>query len=680
VGVDGVIDTSLVETPDSEEILAEMETVIQSNDEADRPKVKTIMDLVEKLFPFLKEEKKNEEEQVALNLKTIDACNARSTQRQQNVKSSVESQVTVRRGTHKSCREVEKEKEENKNGRCGELDTFLAATEQPGEKPTGRDAIVKFVEGMSGHWCPKGPEVEKLDEACKAAEKEHADHKAECDLKQRTFETGFCGWKTSLTDECYNLNSCYASAVETYTDHKAIAETLVKQWKMEWQSLKKIRCYVDVWMNNEDSKTVDAAQYEKCRTENPDTSVMDIDFGKVPQKETCDLKPVSIYPGHEEFPAKEYSFTKYASEPLTCATEDAVTIPPPVHTTPAPTTTTAAPTTTTAPPTTTTAAPTTTTAAPTTTTAAPTTTTAAPTTTTTTTQVIMLIREERGENINGQTEIVSATGKGFVIGNSYEVLSVEVLRNDLAHVSEYVKSIKLAGVEVGSCHPDGGDYDCTFFDCRKTRTFTAQSTNPSFEITVHGHSRDCDCDTNTWECSKEKTVAGRTPMRIVSRIIVSDATTTTTTQVTWPQTIMLAQVYGWDGYTNGGTQTVTAKGSGFVIGNSYKVDSVEVLRNDLGHASEYVTSIKLAGVEVGACHPDGGDYDCTFFNCRKSHTFTAQSANPNFEVSVKGHSRDCDCDTNTWECSKEKTVAGRTPMNIVARVTVSEVRQAPGYR
>ena len=41
------------------------------------------------------------------------------------------------------------------------------------------------------------------------------------------------------------------------------------------------------------------------------------------------------------------------------------------------------------------------------------------------------------------------------------------------------------------------------------------------------------------------------------------------------------------------------------------------------------------------------------------------------------HSRDCDCDTSTWECSRENTVAGRTPVEAVARFTLTPVTPSP---
>jgi hypothetical protein len=417
-------------TRQAQDLLAEVEEMVKSNDPASREKIQQIMDIVEKLFPDLEFERDQEKEQVGINLAAIGACNADSTKRQQTIKSTTETHVGSDRGTHTSCREEEKNKEEHKNGRCGELDTFLNVTNTPAEKPSGRDAEVEWVEDMSSYWCPQGPKATELDEACKKAEREHAEHKASCDHKQYTFESDFCTWRSELTSACSNVQTCYSGAVKAYNDHKKIAEDLIEKWKTEWASLKKIRCYVDVWMKDEHAKM--ESQYETCKALEPDTTVMEIDFGKVPAKMTCDLTPVQVYPGTTKFPQVEYSaFSRYAAEPLSCLKEEEVTAAPTTEaptteaptteaptteapTTEAPTTeapTTEAPTTeapTTKAPTTTTEAPTTkapttttkartttteaypgTTLPPTTTTEAPTTTTAAPTTTTTTTKMLI---------------------------------------------------------------------------------------------------------------------------------------------------------------------------------------------------------------------------------------------------------------------------------------------------
>lgn len=80
-------------------------------------------------------------------------------------------------------------------------------------------------------------------------------------------------------------------------------------------------------------------------------------------------------------------------------------------------------------------------------------------------------------------------------------------------------------------------------------------------------------------------------------------------------------------------------------------------------------------LELGECNPDGGDNDCTFFDCSTQfdteQTFTAASSSLTLEIDLIGHSRDCDCNVSTWECAREDTVPGYAPMNAVARFTLT---------
>ena len=103
----------------------------------------------------------------------------------------------------------------------------------------------------------------------------------------------------------------------------------------------------------------------------------------------------------------------------------------------------------------------------------------------------------------------------------------------------------------------------------------------------------------------------------------------------------------------------------------------EVLRNDLEQSEEHVRSITLDGRELFAngCNPDGDDFDCTFFECPllKGFAITSTTGTIAVKMDFRGHSRDCDCDLSTWVCRKEDTVKGLTPMEAVARFTLTPV-------
>lgn len=122
-----------------------------------------------------------------------------------------------------------------------------------------------------------------------------------------------------------------------------------------------------------------------------------------------------------------------------------------------------------------------------------------------------------GTSGNGVDEIINGTIK--VHPNTNYNVTVEILRNDLASrkPNEYVKSIKLDGYEMGECQPDGGDYDCTFYKCNMSKIINSKTGIINATLIFFGHSRDCDCNTTTWQCAKENTVTGYTPMKAVAR-------------------------------------------------------------------------------------------------------------------------------------------------------------------
>jgi hypothetical protein len=72
-----------------------------------------------------------------------------------------------------------------------------------------------------------------------------------------------------------------------------------------------------------------------------------------------------------------------------------------------------------------------------------------------------------------------------------------------------------------------------------------------------------------------------------------------------------------------------------VAGTQYSL-TFEILRNDLGQSSEKVTDVLVAGNSIGGeCNPDGGDQDCTFYQCPYApYVFTASSSSVNVNMQL----------------------------------------------
>jgi hypothetical protein len=318
-------------SPTVHKVLLEVEDMAQTQAVPEHDKIKVIQDIVvEELLPDLKSTHDAAETQVTKNIAVVEECNANQQGALRKISSTTEKSVDQLRIEHSACREEEKVKEAEKDTKCGELDKFLKDVNVPSNMPTNkpRAQMVKYVETMSTYFCPKGPTVTDLNTACKDAEKQLGDQKAECNKDQFTFEGAFCQWKTHLNFACSAQTSCYEDAKSLYNSHKEATETLIKKWKVEYAALTKIKCYTDVWLSDQNATTVDANQLAKCNADEVDTSPMDVDFKKLPHKAVCDMSAAAIYPGESRFPQKEYAnFLTYANGVIACLGDVETVVP-----------------------------------------------------------------------------------------------------------------------------------------------------------------------------------------------------------------------------------------------------------------------------------------------------------------------------------------------------------------
>tara|TARA_B110000208_G_scaffold5121_1_gene6609 strand:+ start:85 stop:1008 length:924 start_codon:yes stop_codon:yes gene_type:complete len=151
-----------------------------------------------------------------------------------------------------------------------------------------------------------------------------------------------------------------------------------------------------------------------------------------------------------------------------------------------------------------------------------------------------------------------------------------------------------------------------------------------------------------------------------------------------PDDVVTQLVYAGDDASSDVDQTITGAINGLIPDVAYVI-TVEVLRSDLASGHEYVKSIVVGGNEMGACHPDGGDYDCTFSNsCPALSTTVVASSIGDASVLMvfTGHSKDCNCDLTNGQintagfdgaCLSETDSAGATftPIKAAARFTAA---------
>merc|ERR1719158_628133 len=111
---------------------------------------------------------------------------------------------------------------------------------------------------MDSYWCPKGDKAKEKSKICKKAKADHQAAKKKCDQDQTQFELGFCTWRAELIAACEEEHTpCYDDALKAYKGHKADTKQLINKLQSEYFALKKISCYVNVWMFDGNASTVD---------------------------------------------------------------------------------------------------------------------------------------------------------------------------------------------------------------------------------------------------------------------------------------------------------------------------------------------------------------------------------------------------------------------------------------
>jgi len=337
VSADGTISNSRIDAQltDVQGLLSEVEGMAASGKPVDDKRIQTIDELIDELLPVLKASRDTRQDEVKDKTEAVKKCNDDQAAAIRKISSGIKKQTDDFRKEHQACRKEEKDVHHaDKVKKCTALTTYLKEIEDKSpEKPADTDdddAMVEWVEAMSDNWCDQGKVANEKEAACNKAKEVHANHKDKCDKLQDEFELGFCTWRTRLMDTCAAQTTCYEDAMEEYKVHKAETLELVKKWKVEYVALKKMSCYINVWLTEkaeafEKTSTADSDKLSKCKELSPDDKVMEVSFIPAPPAKTeCSLDEVKNYPGTDGFKSTEYVEPlldpAFVKEPAHCLT------------------------------------------------------------------------------------------------------------------------------------------------------------------------------------------------------------------------------------------------------------------------------------------------------------------------------------------------------------------------
>jgi len=295
----------------------EVEQIILSGGVPSATKIKDIENMVSgEIFPELQATHSMAQMDITMMSHSVSATNKNTDQDLQTTKHTMEVQVMLARDALSNCRIAEAPLNASKVLHCSERDRFQEGIELPASLPSQRSPALMgpYLDAMSTYFYPKHDEFVKLDTTCINATSVYDVHRSSCNMKQAQYEVDFCTWRTRMTDICMVASHTYAHAVATYRSKEVSTKVLVQKMKTEYTAIKKILCYINVWLSDSNTSTANQTILEACNMSAVDTSPMDISYPGVPCATTCDTSATAAHPGTEAFAA---GYANYSQAPAT---------------------------------------------------------------------------------------------------------------------------------------------------------------------------------------------------------------------------------------------------------------------------------------------------------------------------------------------------------------------------
>eukprot|EP00747_Dinoflagellata_sp_TGD_P045010 gnl/TRDRNA2_/TRDRNA2_143595_c2_seq1.p1 gnl/TRDRNA2_/TRDRNA2_143595_c2~~gnl/TRDRNA2_/TRDRNA2_143595_c2_seq1.p1 ORF type:complete len:328 (+),score=47.22 gnl/TRDRNA2_/TRDRNA2_143595_c2_seq1:67-984(+) len=181
---------------------------------------------------------------------------------------------------------------------CAEYAALQASLRNNPAPPTTDDdaAWQSYVEAISTS-CIHHPTQELINKR-HACEAERTARGNACHTATSDFELHFCLWRNQFILDCTTHAQEFQTARQLYLTRQSAVMLEIPDWRHELIAIRKIQCYLNVWLTEEDTSTTMAT----CVNLETNTDQMDIPEHSnaagnthVPAAGTCDTSPVNNY-------------------------------------------------------------------------------------------------------------------------------------------------------------------------------------------------------------------------------------------------------------------------------------------------------------------------------------------------------------------------------------------------
>jgi hypothetical protein len=297
--------------------------------------VQTISDMLETtLVPGLMLAVSSAQGELNKSHQDIVTCNDVATSTEQAINGDEKVAKDSSQTDHEGCRTAEAAKLAVAEEKFARLESFRAKLDPPAEVDDPVPEQIAYYESARDFFNTQTPILISLHGDSTAANESFAAQHEQCDSDQSEFETSFCVYRTALKFATQTASTCYKEKKAAFETEAGAKQTLEEDFVQEYIAMKKILCYLRVWLETDDVTQIDKTITSICDAKNIVAKPVELVYPEIPDAYLINMEPVAIYPGEAAFETQYYTEETLSyhdvtpCETTTATTEQAVTTCP----------------------------------------------------------------------------------------------------------------------------------------------------------------------------------------------------------------------------------------------------------------------------------------------------------------------------------------------------------------
>jgi hypothetical protein len=270
--------------------------------------VQTISDMLEEtLVPGLMQAVTSAQGELDKAHQDIAKCNQDATSAEQAINGNEKVIKDNAQTDHEECRTDEAAKLVVAEENFARLESFRAKLDPPAEVDHPVAEQIAYYESAREFFNSKTPTLISLHGNSIAANASFESQHEQCDSDQSAFEMSFCVYRTALKFAQQTATTCYGETKTSFETEEGAKRTLEEDFVQEYVAMKKIQCYLRVWLESDDVTEIDKTIASMCDAKNIVTESVELVYPEIPDAHLIDMEPVAIYPGEASFETQYYT-------------------------------------------------------------------------------------------------------------------------------------------------------------------------------------------------------------------------------------------------------------------------------------------------------------------------------------------------------------------------------------